>query len=479
MALMGPKKMFNAKALEQLTSPEQLEQLLQVTSRRSWIALSTLGGLLFLVLLWSVFGQIPMTLDGAGILTYPRRVVSFQAPASGQIASLEVSVGAGVRKGDVIGTLSQPDLQQRLDQERLRLAEVEDRQVQVSGLYAQRQDLEREAIARQREVLQTRIASIIEIAEAQKARNDSYLAEQRANADKVAEIQRVLGRALSERYASYQQLRSEGLTSDDVVLEARQRVIDNELQGADLQVRLQELELKQLEAENAYQQQMDRVAELRSQLQELSIRENQLQQQAVETEADRALEIQELQRSIARLEEELRVRGSIVSEHTGRILEIAAGPGQIVQAGQRIGSIEAEDPDARLIAVGYFSVGDGKKIDPGIAVRVTPSTVERERYGSIVGTVTEVSSFPVTTDAVTSVVGNTEVARELMQGFSKIQVYAELVTDADAHSGYRWTSGKGPKDPITAGTTAAVRATVEYRRPITFVIPLLRRWSGI
>jgi len=60
-----------------------------------------------------------------------------------------------------------------------------------------------------------------------------------------------------------------------------------------------------------------------------------------------------------------------------------------------------------------------------------------------------------------------------------IQVVATLRKDAEAYTGYQWTSGKGPPGPLTAGTTASVRATVEFRRPISFVIPILRKWSGV
>ena len=34
-------------------------------------------------------------------------------------------------------------------------------------------------------------------------------------------------------------------------------------------------------------------------------------------------------------------------------------------------------------------------------------------------------------------------------------------------------------EALTAGTTALARATVEHRRPITFVIPILRKWTGV
>ena len=204
----------------------------------------------------------------------------------------------------------------------------------------------------------------------------------------------------------------------------------------------------------------------------------QIDQQQLESNSATALQIQEVERNIARYEEDLRTKSQIVSEYTGRILEITASVGQIVGAGQRMGSIETEDPRGKLLAVGYFQVSDGKKIEPGMDVRISPATVERERYGSILGRIVSVSPFPVTTEAITNVVGNAEVAQVLSAGGTKIEVFAELNTDRSSLTGYRWTSGKGPDIKITAGTTGGLRATVEYRRPITFIIPILRRWSG-
>ena len=90
---MADQDMFRKEALEQLSSPEQLEQLMEVTTRKAWVALYTIGASLLVILLWSIFGQIPMTVDGSGIFVHPRRVVSFQSPAPGQIVAIKVGVG--------------------------------------------------------------------------------------------------------------------------------------------------------------------------------------------------------------------------------------------------------------------------------------------------------------------------------------------------------------------------------------------------
>jgi hypothetical protein len=62
---------FRKESLERLSSPEQLDQLMQVVSPRSWLPLATLGSLVGLALIWSIFGRIPVTASGQGILVYP------------------------------------------------------------------------------------------------------------------------------------------------------------------------------------------------------------------------------------------------------------------------------------------------------------------------------------------------------------------------------------------------------------------------
>ena len=473
-----PKKIFRTKALERLSSPEELDQVLQIVTRKSWIPLASLGGLLLIAIWWSISGQIPVTVEGVGLLVYPRQIVSFQLPASGQVVDLTVKVGDFVHKGQILGRINQPALQQNLDQERVRLAELQERNSKIVPLRDKKTDLEKQANERERRILKERIESVLHTAESQKTKNEVYFKKQQEALQQLREVKLTLDKHFKERYDSFESLRKDGIISNDAALNARQDYINKQVQIADLELQIHESELQQLRAEESFQQQLDLVANLQTQLRDLEIKAQEIDQQQLETNSATALQIQEVERTIARYEEDLRTKSQIVNEYTGRILEITASAGQIVSAGQRMGAIETEDPHGKLLAVGYFQVSDGKKIEPGMDVRISPATVERERYGSILGKIVSVSPFPVTTEAITNVVGNAEVAQVLSAGGTKIEVFADLSTDPSSLSGYRWTSGKGPDIKITAGTTGGLRTTVEYRRPITFIIPILRRWSG-
>ena len=104
------KSIFRSAALERLRSPEQLDQLLQVTSPRGWLALLTLGFLILLTLLWGIGGRIPEKVAGKGILLRGGRLGRISATSSGQLSQLSLTAGAAVRKGDPVARIVSPTL---------------------------------------------------------------------------------------------------------------------------------------------------------------------------------------------------------------------------------------------------------------------------------------------------------------------------------------------------------------------------------
>jgi hypothetical protein len=62
---------FRKESLERLSSPEQLDQLMQVVRPKSWLPLVALGSVMTFALLWGILGRIPITATGKGLLVYP------------------------------------------------------------------------------------------------------------------------------------------------------------------------------------------------------------------------------------------------------------------------------------------------------------------------------------------------------------------------------------------------------------------------
>lgn len=132
-------------------------------------------------------------------------------------------------------------------------------------------------------------------------------------------------------------------------------------------------------------------------------------------------------------------------------------------------------PKEELKHLGFLTIGEGKQVAEGMSIRMDPSNLERQRFGSLKGRVTQISTFPVTSEGIVNMIGNKEVVDALLKQGGTMLVEASLLAATNHPTGFQWTS-KGPEKPITAGTTTTCRITVEERRPITFAIPLLRKW---
>jgi biotin-dependent enzyme len=98
--------MFRKEALEKLSSPEQLDQLLKVTSPRGWLALLGLGILFGTVLLWSIFGSIPSTLKGQGILLRGDAVQLIDTPQAGRVRQIAVSAGEDIQPDQLVAVIT-------------------------------------------------------------------------------------------------------------------------------------------------------------------------------------------------------------------------------------------------------------------------------------------------------------------------------------------------------------------------------------
>ncbi len=105
-----PRSIFRKEALEQLQSPEQLEQLLQVTNRRSWLTLGVFVVGFLGILLWMLFGRIPVAVSGEGVIIAPGQVVPIQATYSGYLEAVDLDPGDEVFTGQVVGFVRPTDL---------------------------------------------------------------------------------------------------------------------------------------------------------------------------------------------------------------------------------------------------------------------------------------------------------------------------------------------------------------------------------
>jgi HlyD family secretion protein len=117
-------------------------------------------------------------------------------------------------------------------------------------------------------------------------------------------------------------------------------------------------------------------------------------------------------------------------------------------------------------------------------VRITPNTTRSQRHGGIRGRILSLSTLPVSREALRQRLGReTLVASVQPPGSGGNEPLIEAVTSLERNprtfSGFDWGGGPGPELILSPGTSTEVSVMVEYRQPISYVIPLLRQISGI
>ncbi len=105
---------FRQEALDKLASPEQLDQLMKITSPKAWLALFAIILIMISILLWSFFGSLPTKIYGQGILLNEGGVYSIKHHSSGQVIDVSFTTENQVDKGDVIARIELPELIEKI-----------------------------------------------------------------------------------------------------------------------------------------------------------------------------------------------------------------------------------------------------------------------------------------------------------------------------------------------------------------------------
>lgn len=579
--------MFRQKILDKMSTPDSLDQLLVVVTPQSQLTLASLAGTLAFALIWSCYAEVPVTVNGKGILLEPQSVRSVQSPGSGQVIGISAQQGQLVQAGDVLGEIEQTELLRPLEQQIVRYRSQKAYNERALEQAARRRDLQ---LAANQESLRGAERDINVLSKIKKEVGDKVVAVNRlqeASLERARENLRKVMEANRRQLKNVNALLGEGVVSETRRLAAISAVADIEGRIGEMNVRIKQTSLSQIEAQQRDMQLRQEITQLETKIRTLTIRNEQINQEYTAEEQRLTREIAELASNIRLSRERMFREGQILSPFSGKLLEVSVTVGQQIAKGSRLAmmSVTAQEPlyllqlptdagqgnfiltagahqteplphnasakqieaaleglpsvggkgldlevsghlpreavririlqkaeertplselplatkDDELYSIdgtpafasvlpladfvppqelkhlGFFPISQGLKVAPGMVIRVNPTNIERNRYGSMVGKVSEVSPFPVTSEGIVNVVGSTDIAKSLVERGGTILIEAELEKEPKNPSGYKWTSA-GPPLKLTPGTTTECRITVENREPITFVIPLLRKW---
>ena len=184
----------------------------------------------------------------------------------------------------------------------------------------------------------------------------------------------------------------------------------------------------------------------------------------------------EFEKAYADLQKQFEQASVITATQDGMILNLVCERNDFVQVGTPLCNIVRQTKATENTGVVmYVPITEGKSIEVGMEVNVSPSTVKREEHGYIIGRVLRVSEYAVTQQSVMSTLRNEQLASAFIGNNAVLEVQIELLRDGSTQSGYKWSTPKGAPANIDPGTVCMGEVLVSSQRPIDMVVPFIKR----
>lgn len=414
--------LFRKSSLERLSSPEQLDQLIRVTTTKGWLVFMGLMALVVAAVVWGVCGSITATVEGKGILMKAGGLIKVQSIADGVVQEIRIRPGDFVRQGEVVARLSRFDLKNQINETRVRLEELE-RQKEEEQKYRE-QEVELQRIYLQQE-------------------ETAVIASMKSDEEQLV--------FMEKKVVDFEKMGRTGAVSN-------QQVVDLYNQRDSLKQKLaaSKNRLKEIQRE--------RVEISRTILIE-------------ETSAD--VGIEETRRALRVLEQQFRMESELISPYTSRVVELLVNEGTFVEAGTAVVNLEPLYGDETDLQAVIYVTSEGSNLEPGMEAQISPAGVKKEEFGFIRGKIARVSDFPASPPGMMRVLGNENLVRSLTAMGPVIEVTVDLMVSAQSQGDFVWSSPKGPTVKIRSGTICTTTLVEKRQRPIFLVIPWIRKATGI
>lgn len=403
------------KAVERLGAHEHLDRVLYVTTPKAWLALCALVIMLAAVVAWAILGEVSTYVEARGIiLSRGGAVVDVTSPADARLSRILPGVGAAVSEGELVAELFDAGTMER-HASAIALAEEAERTLKA-----------REAEAREENAMISR-----------------NVARRRARLEELERTGRELVETIRKRLEEDRALLARGVANRTTVENGEQALDLAQRNLIDTMRRRDEMEAEDLR----------RRYEINARITEAKTEHIEAARQVSELEA---------------LLDTWRIRAPV----SGRVTEIKAQAGATLEPDDPILSIETGEEDIDILF--YASPADGKRIEAGMAVLVSPATVKREEFGSMIGKVESRSEFPMSLEGMVAALRNARLADTFSGDGPPYPGRVTLTPDPSTTSGFAWTSPRAADLEVTPGTLAEIEIKVSGQPPVSLLVPWLK-----
>ena len=407
---------FSEKALANLSQNTDLHLLTKIRFTYSWLILLSISIMLCAVLFWGIFGRITESIKVPGITLLSDGVVPIVAPNNGTLKYLNIEAGSKLQIGQVVGQIYNPEIISRIKN-----AQEEYR-----------------ALAKEIVVLKEGHAKLIEYRLAQ----EKIKSEALSRLDKETLLSR---ERVKELLTSYKDLLAKGVVSKLEYYRTLDEAVQTEHSHSSLI--MQNID-SQSTMQNLIWEGEEKLIELTQKLEE----------------KERANNIAEYIFNEAFW---------VTAASTGKVIEVFKEHGDFVTTGDRI-ALVASDISGGIYLVAFVPIEDGKRIKNGMRAFFSPSGFPSAKHGFVKAVVRDVSEVPLNYEAVVAELVNESLARKFAGKDVVTRVELELIPDDDSSSGFAWTGKNSKNEELKNGVYGDIIIDVEYRSPISYIIPALK-----
>lgn len=432
---------FRKKALEKLSSPEQLDKMIVINSPMTWLAL--IGGALILAgaLIWGIFGRIPITEEGSGILLRDGELTSIYAGTQGVVVRSYVSSGDVVKKGDVLFEVDSDEIS----------AMAEDLEERIERVEAVTFDSSGDTVTSDNQPLmdiKNQVPSVHLESNAYQAQHEELNRQYEAAEEEASDLKK----EMEEAKAAYEAdpMNSQKAAAAELAVsryEAAKAAVDSLKSQTDIAKSQAESGRDAAEAQGGM---------LRQQF-----------------DSTKAAIIDGLQQELEQCYD-LQDGQEIKAEADGTVFSTFVSNGNPVAIDTEVARINETAEDGKMQAVYFMHITNGKKIKEGMKVNIYPTTLPKEEYGHMTGTVTGVADFVTSYSDLQARVGDMTLTETFAGSGPVVEVICDIDTDENTVSGFAWTSKKGETMEISGGTMLGGSLVIEEVAPISMLIPKLK-----
>ena len=316
--------MFRKAALEKLSTPEKLDQLIKIISLRSWMVLLTIALVLATAIGWSIMGRVKTKLNASGVLL-GGEVYNIVSTTHGQLVHMRVGIGDTIGTGDIIAVVEQPEMVQQIEEAKASLAERNFELRQLMAFGSQGSKLQEEFIEQKQLSVRQQIST-----------NEKNLAFQQ------------------QQLQIEKNLLEKGLITRTQVVTTEQQIDNLKNQIENLKAELAQTSSQQLDVDFDLKQKVTLIKQ----------------------------RIAQEERKISQLTEQYELSNQVKSLHEGLVVEVLANTGIVVNKGTPLLKLKSEDvSDDKVKGILYVTSKDGKKIKEGMEAFVVPATVKPQEFG--------------------------------------------------------------------------------------------------